>query len=67
MTDTADESPAVPASSQWPSTDRATWTRLVYIMLFIVAFNVGEFVLWAMVAVQFLSKLLTGIVTAILA
>ncbi|MDA1133181.1 MAG: DUF4389 domain-containing protein [Proteobacteria bacterium] len=36
------------------------WRRLAYIVVFVIAFNVAELVLWAVVAVQFLSRLFSG-------
>jgi len=39
---------------------RSTWLRLVYIVLFGIAFNIAEAVLYAVVAVQFLFKLFSG-------
>ena len=41
-------------------TDSKTWIRLVYMILFAVAFNVAEVVLVAVVVVQFLFQLFTG-------
>lgn len=41
-------------------TDTKTWMRLVYMILFAVAFNVAEIVLGAAVIVQFLFQLFTG-------
>ncbi len=41
-------------------TDTKTWMRLVYMILFVVAFNVAEIVLGAVVIVQFLFQLFTG-------
>ena len=58
MTDTTHDS--VPQPSQRPFTDRDTWKRLVYTLLFVIAFNVAEIILWATTAVQFLFKLFTG-------
>jgi len=40
--------------------DERTWRRLAYIILFIIAFNVVEVILWALVAVQFLARLFSG-------
>lgn len=40
--------------------DERTWRRLVYIVLFLIAFNVVEMILWALLIVQFLSKLFSG-------
>jgi len=59
MTDTTHES--VPQRAPRPYTDRHTWERLVYTLLFAIAFNVAEVVLWAITAVQFLFKLFTGV------
>ena len=58
MTDTTHDS--VPQPTQRPFTDRHTWERLVYTLLFFVAFNVAEVILWAITAIQFLFKLFTG-------
>lgn len=58
MTDTTHDS--LPQPSQRPYTDRHTWQRLVYTLLFVIAFNVAEVVLWATTALQFLIKLFTG-------
>ena len=41
-------------------TDTKTWMRLVYMILFVIAFNVAEIVLGAVVIVQFLFQLFTG-------
>jgi hypothetical protein len=41
-------------------TDIKTWMRLVYMILFVVAFNVAEIVLGAVVLAQFLFQLFTG-------
>ena len=41
-------------------TARSTWMRLVYMILFIVAFNVAELVIAFTVLVQFLFKLISG-------
>ncbi len=41
-------------------TDTKTWMRLVYMILFVVAFNVAEIVLGAVVLAQFLFQLFTG-------
>ncbi|HJM50102.1 MAG TPA: DUF4389 domain-containing protein [Alphaproteobacteria bacterium] len=37
-----------------------TWLRLVYMLLFVIIFNVAELVLGAVVVLQFLFKLFTG-------
>lgn len=39
---------------------QSTWIRLLYMILFVVFFNVAELVAGVVVAVQFLSKLFTG-------
>ena len=44
--------------------ESSTWLRLIYIILFVVIFNIVEFVLWVVVLVQFLAKLFTGNVIA---
>ena len=41
-------------------TDTKTWMRLVYIILFAIAFNVAEAVFAAVVVVQFVFHLFTG-------
>ena len=41
-------------------TARSTWLRLVYMVLFGIAFNIAEVVLYAVAAVQFLFTLFTG-------
>ncbi len=38
----------------------STWFRLVYMLLFVIVFNVAEIVLGVVVVLQFLSKLFTG-------
>lgn len=58
MSDTTHDS--APARARRPYADRRTWERLVYTLLFVVAFNVAEFVLWTVTAIQFLFKLVTG-------
>jgi type IV secretory pathway VirB10-like protein len=45
-------------------TAKSTWMRLLYMILFVVAFNVGELVAGVVVIVQFLFKLFTGQVNA---
>ena len=40
--------------------DRSTWTRLLYMILFAVIFNVTELVAALVVVFQFLSRLFTG-------
>ena len=40
--------------------DKGTWMRLVYMILFMVIFNVAELVTWAVVVIQFLFKLFSG-------
>ena len=39
---------------------KSTWLRLLYMILFVVAFNVAEIVTGVVVVVQFLFKLITG-------
>jgi hypothetical protein len=39
---------------------RGTWMRLVYMMLFAIAFYVSEFILVFVVVIQFLFKLISG-------
>lgn len=58
MSDTTHDS--APAPARRPYADRRTWERLVYTLLFVVAFNLAEFVLWTIAAIQFLFKLATG-------
>jgi hypothetical protein len=41
-------------------TNPKTWLRLVYIILFAIAFNVAEVVIVAVVVAQFLFELITG-------
>ena len=41
-------------------TQESTWMRLVYMVLFVVIFNIGEFVITVVVVVQFLFKLFSG-------
>lgn len=41
-------------------TQQSTWMRLVYMVLFVVIFNIAEFVITVVVVVQFLFKLFTG-------
>ncbi len=41
-------------------TERNTWFRLFYMILFAMFFNIAEIVILAVVVVQFLSKLLLG-------
>lgn len=40
-------------------TDKSTWMRLLYIVLFTLAFNIAEFLIAIIVLVQFLSVLFT--------
>ena len=40
--------------------EESIWLRLVFILLFVVIFNLAEAVLWAMVVVQFLVRVVTG-------
>jgi len=40
--------------------DIKTWTRIIYIILFAIAFNVAEFIIAAITAVQFFTVLFTG-------
>ena len=39
---------------------RSIWLRLVFMIVLSVAFNVAEFITFAVVAFQFLSSLFTG-------
>ena len=41
-------------------TARPTWTRLLYMILFVVAFNLAELIIVFTVLLQFLSKLFSG-------
>ncbi|MCH8214861.1 MAG: DUF4389 domain-containing protein, partial [Proteobacteria bacterium] len=41
-------------------TNRNTWMRVVYMILFAVIFNIVEFVIAVVAVVQFLSTLFTG-------
>lgn len=41
-------------------TNRSTWIRVVYMILFAVIFNIAEFVIAVVTVVQFLSRLFTG-------
>jgi hypothetical protein len=41
-------------------TDKPTWTRGLYILLFIVIYSVAELVMYAVVVFQFLFSLFTG-------
>lgn len=45
-------------------TNQSTWVRLLYLILFVVIFNVAELVILAVVIFQFLTKLFTGHVNA---
>ena len=40
--------------------DVRTWSRIIYIILFAIAFNVAEFIIAAITIVQFFTVLLTG-------
>ncbi|MDH3335106.1 MAG: DUF4389 domain-containing protein [Rhodospirillaceae bacterium] len=40
--------------------DTKTWTRIIYIILFAIAFNVAEFIIAAITVVQFFTVLFTG-------
>ena len=40
--------------------NKQVWRRLIYIALFVIAFNIVELILWALLAVQFLAQLLSG-------
>ncbi|MCK4939411.1 MAG: DUF4389 domain-containing protein [Rhodospirillaceae bacterium] len=40
--------------------DVKTWSRIIYIILFAIAFNVAEFIIAAITIVQFFTVLLTG-------
>ena len=42
----------------------STWIRLIHIIVLVIAFNIAELVIGAVVFFQFLSKLLTGKVNA---
>lgn len=52
--------PTVEAQTKANITDKGTWTRLLYMIFFVVIFNVAELVIGAVVVVQFLFKLLSG-------
>ena len=41
-------------------TSESTWFRLIHMIVLIIAFNIAELVIGAVVVFQFLSKLLTG-------
>lgn len=43
-----------------PLTDRSTWTRMLYMVLFLLALHVLELALILLIGVQFLSKLFRG-------
>ncbi len=40
--------------------DRSVWIRGLYIILFAAIFSLTEFVIWAVVLFQFITRLLTG-------
>ena len=40
--------------------DSSTWKRILYMLLFVLAYSVAEFVLMAVAVVQVLIKLFTG-------
>jgi hypothetical protein len=40
--------------------DSSTWKRILYMLLFVLAYSVAEFVLMAVAIVQVLFKLITG-------
>jgi hypothetical protein len=40
--------------------DKSNWTRLVFMVLFVVAYTVAEIVFFTLVVFQFLSKVLSG-------
>ena len=41
-------------------TSGSTWIRLVHMIVLVIAFNIAELIIGAVVVLQFLSKLLTG-------
>ncbi len=41
-------------------TSESTWIRLIHMIVLVIAFNIAELVIGAVVIFQFLSKLLTG-------
>ena len=41
-------------------TSGSTWIRLVHMIVLVIAFNIAEFIIGAVVVFQFLSKLLSG-------
>ena len=41
-------------------TSGSTWIRLVHMIVLVIAFNIAELIIGAVVVFQFLSKLLTG-------
>ncbi len=41
-------------------THKSTWIRLIHMIVLVIAFNIAELVIGAVVVFQFLSKLLTG-------
>ena len=41
-------------------TSQSTWIRLIHMIVLVIAFNIAELVVGAVVVFQFLSKLLTG-------
>ncbi len=41
-------------------TSKGTWIRLIHMIVLVIAFNIAELVIGAVVVFQFLSKLLTG-------
>ena len=40
--------------------EESIWLRLVFILLFVVVFNLAEAVLWVTVVVQFLARVVSG-------
>ncbi len=40
--------------------DTKTWSRIIYIILFAIAFNVAEFIIAAITVIQFFTVLFTG-------
>jgi hypothetical protein len=42
------------------NTEKNNWTRLLYMILFAILFNISEFVIYIVMIIQFLLKLMTG-------
>lgn len=57
-----DREPLIPDSVRTNVQARGTWTRLLYMLVFGIAFGLAELVLCAIVIFQFIATLITGAV-----